>query len=53
MVIYCMIADAIKKRFPDTTELAMNKVLSTWLSGSADREGGRKLREGPPNPPNQ
>lgn len=38
--------EAIRKRFAEATDKEINKSLSLYLAGAADREGGRKNRGG-------
>ncbi|KAJ8956792.1 hypothetical protein NQ314_006668 [Rhamnusium bicolor] len=36
---------AVRRRFKDATDVQIKRAISTYLAGSADRNGGRKFRE--------
>ncbi|XP_030764845.1 uncharacterized protein LOC115889070 [Sitophilus oryzae] len=42
---YKAVIKAVRKRFPGATDADINKSISLYLAGAADREGGRKNRD--------
>ena len=41
----CICADAVRRLYPGATDSEVRKVVSTWLTGSRDRDNGKMERE--------
>ena len=39
------VADGVRKQYPGATDAAIREAIASWLSGSRDRDGGKKERE--------
>ena len=41
----CICADAVRRLHPGATDSEMREVVTTWLTGSKDRDNGKRERE--------
>ena len=41
----CVSADAVRRLHPGVTDSEVKEVVTTWLTGSRDRDNGKRERE--------
>ena len=41
----CICADAVRRLHPGATDSEVKEVVTTWLTGSRDRDNGKRERE--------